>query len=116
MTPSIVALDVKKNQLFVGRAAKEQFSIRPTTAAATFKRSMGDDASYDLGGRALSPIELSAFILASLREDGERELGHAIERCVVTVPAYFGEPQRQATQEAAVLAGMTAEQARSAQG
>lgn len=109
MTPSVVALDEAKNQLFVGRAAKEQFSIRPSTAAATFKRSMGEESSYDVGGRSLSPVELSAFVLSSLREDAERELGCSIDRCVVTVPAYFGEPQRQATQEAALLAGMSVE-------
>ena len=109
MTPSVVALDEKKNQLFVGRAAKEQLSIKPSTAVAAFKRSMGESVSHNLGGRTLTPVELSAFVLASLREDAERELGQPIERCVVTVPAYFGEAQRQATQEAAVLAGMTVE-------
>ncbi|MCP4445786.1 MAG: Hsp70 family protein [Myxococcales bacterium] len=109
MTPSVVALDEMKNQIFVGRAAREQFSISSETAAVAFKRSMGETQNFDLGGRSLTPIELSAFVLASLREDAERQLGHSIERCVVTVPAYFGEPQRQATQEAAVLAGMSVE-------
>ncbi|MBL4637720.1 MAG: Hsp70 family protein [Kofleriaceae bacterium] len=109
LTPSVVALDPEKKQLFVGRGAKEILSMKPDNAAAAFKRDMGEDRSYKLGSRKLGPIELSAHILDSVREDAERELGVTIDRCVVTVPAYFGEAQRQATHKAATLAGMTVE-------
>ncbi len=109
LTPSVVGLDSTSKQLFVGRGAKELLSMRPESAAAAFKRNMGEDRSYKLGSRKLGPIELSAHILDRVRRDAERVLGKSIDRCVVTVPAYLGEAQRQATHKAATLAGMTVE-------
>lgn len=59
-----------------------------------------------LGGALLTPEEVSALILARLKEDAERVLGGPVIYAVVTVPAYFTEPQRVATERAAALAGL----------
>src|SRR6185369_9264966 len=74
-----------------------------------FKRDMGTDKQYDLGHRKFSPQELSALVLATLKKDAEAALGHAVEEAVITVPAYFGDAQRQATRDAGAIAGLTVE-------
>lgn len=63
------------------------------------------DVCAQLGGRAFSLPELSAYLLRHLKVIAERRLGCAVERCVVTVPASFGHSQRRATKDAARIAG-----------
>ncbi len=63
------------------------------------------DVYAELRGRAFSLPELSAYVLRYLKGVAERRLGCAVERCVVTVPAYFGCSQRRATKDAARIAG-----------
>ena len=74
-----------------------------------FKRDMGTDKAYQLGLREFRAEELSAAVLASLKQDAEAALGRPVEEAVVTVPAYFGDLQRQATRDAAEIAGLKAE-------
>jgi molecular chaperone DnaK len=62
-----------------------------------------------LGDQAFTPPEISAMILRKLRDRAGRALGRPVNRAVITVPAFFDENQRQATREAAALAGLTAE-------
>lgn len=109
LTPSVVARDPRTQALTVGRIAKDILVTSPESAAALFKRDMGTERVRQVGREAMTPIELSACVLDALRADAERALGCAIDRCVVTVPAYFGEPQRVATKRAAELAGFTVE-------
>lgn len=109
LTPSAVAFDEGSRGLVCGRVAKDIFATRPELAALAFKRDMGQPRTYQLGGHSLSPVELSAYILDSLRADAERALGQTVTRCVVTVPAYFNEGQRAATKQAAEFAGLVVE-------
>ena len=69
----------------------------------------GEPVKVSLGGEALAPEEVSAFILAKLKQDAERALGQSIDRAVITVPAYFNDAQRQATKRAGELAGFQVE-------
>lgn len=109
LTPSVVALDSRSGGLVVGRTAKDILATNPELGAATFKRSMGVDDRYALDGKEYTAIELSAYVLDALRSDTERHVGAPVERCVVTVPAYFSEAQRHATKQAAETAGFYVE-------
>ena len=62
-----------------------------------------------LGGQTFTPVELSALVLKALKADAEAALGHEVTEAVITVPAYFGDLQRQATRDAGALAGLKVE-------
>lgn len=109
LTPSVVAYDARAKGLVAGRIAKDILAVQPHLAVAAFKRSMGIDERFDLGGQQYSAPELSSYVLDALRADAERTLGRPLDRCVITVPAYFGEAQRQATVQAGELAGLQVE-------
>jgi molecular chaperone DnaK len=128
-TPSIVAF--KGDEKLVGHAAKRQ---AVTNSASTFhavKRLIGrrfDDAmtdkhkamvSYkivrhnngdawveDGAGKKYSPSQVGAFVLQKMKETAESHLGRKVKHAIVTVPAYFNDPQRQATKEAGQIAGL----------
>ena len=70
---------------------------------------MGTDVLLDVGKRRLSPAQVSALILGALLDRAESALGARPTRAVITVPAYFGEAQRQATRDAGAMAGLTVE-------
>ncbi|MGH7946827.1 MAG: Hsp70 family protein, partial [Opitutaceae bacterium] len=72
----------------------------------SIKRKMGEDVKVALGDKQFSPEEISSFILRELKQEGERELGQPIRKAVITVPAFFNERQRKATQVAGELAGL----------
>jgi molecular chaperone HscC len=108
LTPSVVALD-NDGTMLLGAAARATAVAHPERAARCFKRDMGTDRMFSLGGRGYSPTELSAVVLRGLRRDVEASLGRKIEEAVVTVPAYFGEAQRRATRDACELAGLRVE-------
>ena len=108
LTPSVVSVD-EDGSILVGRAAKDRLITCPERTAAHFKRFMGTEKRYDLGGRQFSPEDLSALVLRSLREDAEAYLGEPVVEAVVSVPAYFAEAQRAATKRAATLAGLKVE-------
>ncbi|MFZ5891474.1 MAG: Hsp70 family protein [Myxococcota bacterium] len=108
LTPSAVHVD-DDGQVLVGSAARERAATDPSRTAMSFKRDMGTTRRYQLGRRSFSPEELSALVLAQLKADAETALGQSISEAVVTVPAYFGELQRRATQSAAEMAGLRVE-------
>lgn len=105
--PSCVGLD-EKGEILVGQAAVNQLVAAPERTLTSIKRHMGSDLTLKLGERDYHPEELSAFILRRLKEVAENELGHPLKKAVITVPAYFDEKQRRATQNAAELAGLEA--------
>ncbi|MBS0261312.1 MAG: Hsp70 family protein [Planctomycetes bacterium] len=108
LTPSAVGFDTD-GHLLVGRAAKELQVVQPERCVSAFKRYMGTDWTIELAGRRYLPEELSSLILKSLRQDAEAHFKGVVDRAVITVPAYFNEPQRQATMRAGQLAGLTVE-------
>ncbi len=108
LTPSAVSVDNDGNVL-VGAPARARATTHPNETALAFKRDMGTDRAYALGPRTFSPQELSALVLRELKRDAEHALGHEIEEAVITVPAYFGEAQRQATRDAGAIAGLRVE-------
>jgi len=108
LTPSVVAVD-EKNQILVGETAKEYGLLHPERMAQVFKRSMGSGKKFKLGSREFSAEELSAFVLRSLKEDAEELLKEPVLEAVISVPAYFDDKRRKATQRAGELAGLRVE-------
>ena len=108
LTPSAVSVD-EDGTILVGRAARDRLISHPDHTAARFKRHMGTDKVFCLGGRTFTPEELSAMVLRSLKEDAEAYLGEEVTEAVISVPAYFAEPQRSATKRAGQLAGLKVE-------
>jgi molecular chaperone HscC len=104
LTPSVVAL--RDGQLVVGDAARAIAIADPANAAALFKRAMGTDRDYRLGGKGFRAPELSAMVLASLKSDAETALGVTVSDVVISVPAYFNELQRKAVRAAGRIAGL----------
>jgi molecular chaperone HscC len=108
LTPSAVSV-TDDGMVLVGAAARARATTAPDATALAFKRDMGTDRVYRLGGREFTPQALSALVLGALKRDAEVALGTAVEEAVVTVPAYFGDLQRQATRDAGAIAGLTVE-------
>ncbi|WP_296404706.1 molecular chaperone HscC [Psychrobacter sp.] len=106
LTPSVVSID-KDGSILVGQTAKERLISHPEQTASVFKRFMGSQKTYRLGHQKFSPEELSSLVLSSLKADAEAYLKCEVTDAVITVPAYFNDYQRQATKNAAHLAGLT---------
>ena len=104
MTPSAVAL--QDGRVLVGQAAWDHGITAPNEVATAFKRRMGTDVAIPLGEMTMGAADLSALVLKALRRDAEARLGEAITEAVVSVPAYFNQPQREATRTACRLAGI----------
>lgn len=128
-TPSIVAIS-KTNERLVGQIAKRQAVTNPTNTIYGIKRFMGhnftdevvqkdiDIVPYtikkgpdggvvvEMDGKDYRPEEVSAMILSKLKADAEAKLGEKITEAVITVPAYFNDSQRKATQDAGKIAGL----------
>ncbi|MBL8745536.1 MAG: Fe-S protein assembly chaperone HscA [Phycisphaerae bacterium] len=131
LLPSVVRYSAEGRTESIGHDAREHAADFPQRTIASIKRLMGRsrrDAAADLpylsyeviegpnatarvrlpGGHVLSPQEVSAAILSALRERASRALGCKVRRAVITVPAYFDDAQRQATRDAARIAGLEA--------
>jgi molecular chaperone DnaK len=102
--PSYVAF-TKDKQRLVGEPAKRQAVANPTGTVTAFKRKMGTDYKYEIFGNSYTPQELSAMLLQKIKRDAEAFLGEEVKEAVITVPAYFNDNQRQATKDAAQIAG-----------
>ncbi|MCL4465119.1 MAG: molecular chaperone DnaK [Chloroflexi bacterium] len=130
LTPSVVAMNPKTNERYVGQIARRQAITNPDNTVFSIKRFMGrkfrdehvqqamkhipyrvteapnGDVQVWLGGRSYSPPEVSAMILQKMKADAEAKLGERITQAVITVPAYFNDSQRQATKDAGKIAGL----------
>ena len=105
--PSYVAF-TREGGRIIGEPARRQAVTNPEGTVSAFKRKMGTDFKYKIFGKEYRPQELSAFLLQKIKKDAEEFLGEAITDAVITVPAYFNDNQRQATKDAAAIAGLTA--------
>ena len=126
-TPSVVGFRADGDRI-VGKAAKNQAVTNPTNTVFSIKRFMGrryDECTSELktvpynvksgtGNRAVveiegedfTPEQISAMILSKMKADAEKYLGEPVTDAVITVPAYFNDAQRQATQDAGKIAGL----------
>jgi Fe-S protein assembly chaperone HscA len=125
LLPSVVGFT--PDGIVVGEAARRQLARRPADTVYSVKRLMGrgwedvkDELRYfpfkvlpgegvvklAVGGREVTPPEVSAIVLRALKERAEAHFGEPIEKAVVTVPAYFNDSQRQATKDAGRIAGL----------
>jgi molecular chaperone DnaK len=103
-TPSVVAF--KDGDVLVGEVAKRQAITNPDNTIRSVKRHMGTDWKTNVAGKDYTAQEISARILMKLKRDAESFLGDTVTDAVITVPAYFNDAQRQATQEAGQIAGL----------
>lgn len=104
ITPSAVFFD--RDQVVVGKPAVKAAEFEPTRVAQFVKRQMGESHyGSPIGGRIFPPEVLQSLVLRKLCEDARLKLG-PFTKAVITVPAYFNEPRRRATQDAGRLAGL----------
>jgi molecular chaperone DnaK len=130
LTPSVVAFTDKGERL-VGDPAKRQAITNPRRTIFSIKRFMGrrhnevqaeeklvpykivggptELVKVEIDGKQYTPPEISALVLRKLKEAAEAYLGHTVRKAVITVPAYFNDAQRQATIDAAQIAGFDTE-------
>ncbi|MBI3822978.1 MAG: molecular chaperone DnaK [Planctomycetes bacterium] len=130
LTPSVVAFTDKGERL-VGDPAKRQAVTNSRRTIYSIKRFMGrrhnevqseeklvpysvvgganELVQVDIDGKKYTPPEISAMILRALKEAAESYLGHTVRKAIITVPAYFNDAQRQATIDAAQIAGFDTE-------
>ena len=128
-TPSMVGFTSDDERL-VGQPAKRQAVTNPEGTIFAVKRLIGrrfddpttdkdkalvpykivkadnGDAWVEADSKAMSPSEISAFILTKMKETAESYLGETVDQAVITVPAYFNDSQRQATKDAGKIAGL----------
>ena len=105
VTPSVVYFGT--DPPVVGQEAKEYARLGDDQIASFFKPHMGSPLyRLHFQNRDYDATALSALVLQRLKEDAEAKLGQAVDRAVITVPAYFADPQRKATIEAGRLAGL----------
>ena len=129
-TPSVVAVNPKTGERYVGLTAKRQAVTNPENTIFSVKRLMGrrfdeetvqkdirlvpfkvtkhsnGDAYVGMAEKNHAPPEVSAMILQKLKQDAEAKLGETISQAVITVPAYFNDSQRNATKDAGRIAGL----------
>ena len=128
-TPSVVAFG-DSAEVLIGQAAKRQALTNPRDTLFAIKRLMGrkfddpvvsrdmetvpyeivsaknGDAWVKASGRSMAPAEISARVLARMKQTAEDYLGAEVTEAVITVPAYFNDAQRQATKDAGRVAGL----------
>jgi molecular chaperone DnaK len=126
-TPSVVAF-TRSGERLVGQLARRQAAVNPENTVYSIKRFMGrrlDEVEVEtrqvpykvvagkdgrveieVQGSRYTPEQISAIILQKLKTDAEANLGTQVTDAVITVPAYFNDAQRQATQNAGVIAGL----------
>jgi molecular chaperone DnaK (HSP70) len=106
LTPSVVYFE-RRNSIVVGSAAKNAALLAPDLAVQLIKRQMGrKDVEYTFHGTRYTPETISALILKELATAAHRQLGRPVRDVVITVPAYFGVAEREATRQAGQIADL----------
>jgi molecular chaperone DnaK len=105
LLPSCVAMTPDRT-LLVGEAARNQQLLYPERTVRSIKRKMGESEKVILGDQSFRPEEISSLILRELCQWAQQSLGVDVHKAVITVPAYFSDVQRNATQMAGQLAGL----------
>lgn len=105
-TPSVVAFPKNSNDVLVGTPAKRQNVTNVDRTISSVKRHMGESWTKTIDSKTYTAQEISARVLQKLKTDAETYLGEAVTDAVITVPAYFNDAQRKATQEAGTIAGL----------
>ncbi len=130
LTPSVVAVNAKTGERYVGQIAKRQAVTNPENTLFSVKRLMGrkytdpeitsalnrlpykivqgsdGSAHVEMAGQTHAPPQISSFVLQKIKQDAEAKLGEPVNQAVITVPAYFNDAQRQATKDAGTIAGL----------
>jgi molecular chaperone DnaK len=105
ITPSVVLFDGEN--IIVGNTAKESAKVEPQRVVSRIKQHMGDpNFVFEYEGQAFGPEDISSFTLRKVVGDAEIALSEKITDVVITCPAYFGTPEREATANAGRLAGL----------
>ncbi|MEV3857157.1 Hsp70 family protein [Streptomyces sp. NPDC050095] len=104
-TPSVVYFE-SADSVVVGQSAKDATVLDPEHVVQLIKRDMGDVVPREFHGRPYTPEEISARILRKLADDAEVSGGAPVKDVVITVPAYFGLAERDATRKAGEIAGL----------
>lgn len=105
-TPSVVYFESAEN-IVVGRVAKETAGVFPDQVVSLIKREMGDrEWRREFFGKEYTPPSVSALILSALARDAEAATGRPVNEVVITVPAYFGLLEKDATKSAGEIAGL----------
>ena len=104
-TPSVVYFESPDN-VVVGRQAKDSAVLAPHLVVELVKRQMGEDVHYSFHGQDHTPESISALILRELAHAAEQQTGEEVRDVVITVPAYFGLLEREATRKAGQIAGL----------
>ena len=129
-TPSVVAVNPRTSERYVGTTAKRQAVTNPENTIYSVKRLIGrsfsdptvqqdigqmpfkltehsnGDAYVAMDGKDHAPPEIAGMVLQKLKQDAEAKLGETITQAVITVPAYFNDSQRNATKDAGRIAGL----------
>ena len=129
-TPSMVAVNPRSDERYVGATAKRQAVTNPENTVFSIKRFMGrryedssvqrdtglmpykvvrnsnGDAAVEMAGQSHAPPEVAAMVLQKMKQDAESKLGSPVTQAVITVPAYFDDSQRNATKDAGRIAGL----------
>jgi len=129
-TPSVVAINPKSGERYVGLTARRQAVTNPENTVFSVKRFMGmgftdkeikndielvpykveaasnGAVAVNMSGKSYAPPEIAAMTLQKMKTDAEAKIGEKITQAVITVPAYFDDSQRNATKDAGRIAGL----------
>jgi molecular chaperone DnaK (HSP70) len=104
-TPSVVYFESPTN-VVVGRSAKESAILHPNRVVSLIKREMGKTVEFPMYEQKHTPESISALILKELARAAHEQTGEPVRQVVITVPAYFGLAEREATRRAGEIAGL----------
>jgi len=104
-TPSVVYFETAGN-VVVGSTAKNVAQLYPDRVVQRVKRTMGQERFWEFDGQSYTPESISALVLKQLAQNAAQETGCPVNDVVVTVPAYFGMLERDATKQAGRIAGL----------
>ncbi|MBS3779784.1 MAG: Hsp70 family protein [Desulfovermiculus sp.] len=107
LVPSVVSFDPEET--IVGSRARNRAVLHPDITVNSVKRVMGSDHTFTIRERTYTPEEISSLILSYLKTKAEETTAEEVKKVVITVPAYFSDAQRRATQKAGQLAGLHVE-------